>query len=59
MTNLINKAVEVKKEVSIKNDTSSKTWALVQEVAHGEIKANGKMLYIFKNFIQSIKSVLC
>jgi hypothetical protein len=52
MTNLINKAVEVKKEVSIKNDTSSKTWAMVQEVAHGEIKANGKMLYIFKNFMK-------
>ena len=52
MTNLINKAVEIKKEVSIKNDTSVKTWALVQEVAHGEIKANGKMLYIFKNFMK-------
>jgi len=52
MTNLINKAVEVKKEVSIKNDTSSKTWAMVQEVANSEIKANGKMLYIFKNFMK-------
>jgi hypothetical protein len=70
MTNLINKAVEVKKEVSIKNDTSKekikgvekvefspnetsiKTWAMVQEVAKGEIQANGKMANIFKNFMQ-------
>ena len=70
MTNLINKAVEIKKEVSIKNDTSKekikgvekvefspnetsiKTWAMVQEVAKGEIQANGKMANIFKNFMQ-------
>jgi len=52
MLNTINKAVEVKKEVSIKTDTSVKTWALVQEVANNEIKANGKMLYIFKNFMK-------
>ena len=52
MLNTINKAVEVKKEVSIKNDTSVKTWALVQDVANNEIKANGKMLYIFKNFMK-------
>ena len=52
MTNLINKAVEIKKEVSIKNDTSIKTWAMVQDVANSEIKANGKMLYIFKNFMK-------
>ena len=52
MTNLINKAIEIKKEVLIKNDTSIKTWAMVQEVANSEIKANGKMLYIFKNFMK-------
>ena len=50
--NTITKNEEVKKEVSIKNDTSIKTWAMVQDVANSEIKANGKMLYIFKNFMK-------
>jgi hypothetical protein len=50
--NTITKNEEVKKEVSIKNDTSVKTWAMVQDVANSEIKANGKMLYIFKNFMK-------
>jgi hypothetical protein len=50
--NTTTKNEEVKKEVSIKNDTSIKTWAMVQDVATNEIKANGKMLYIFKNFMK-------
>ena len=46
------KKEEVKKEVLPINKTSVETWTMVQEVANSEIKANGKMLYIFKNFMK-------
>mgnify|MGYP001263839542 CR=1 FL=1 len=46
------KKEETKKEVLPVNKTSVETWTMVQEVANSEIKANGKMLYIFKNFMK-------
>ena len=48
---------QTKKDTSVKNtDLSTTTWKLVQDVANQEIKANGKMLYIFKNLINMYKS---
>ena len=46
------KKEETKKEVLPINKTSVETWTMVQEVANSEIKANGKMLYIFRNFMK-------
>lgn len=46
------KKEEVKKEVLNKNETSIKTWSLVQEVAKSEVSANSRMANIFKNFMQ-------
>lgn len=45
----------VSRETQPQVDLSTTTWSLVQDVASGEIKANGKMLYIFKNFLKMYK----
>ena len=45
---------KVEKNVS-RETLSNTTWGLVQDVATSEIKANGKMLYIFRNFLKMYK----
>ena len=45
---------KVEKNVS-RETLSNTTWGLVQDVANSEIKANGKMLYIFRNFLKMYK----
>ena len=44
-----------KSAIHPKVDLAKTTWTEVQEVAKGEIQANGKMLYIFKNFLNMYK----
>ena len=46
---------KVEKNVS-RETLSNTTWGLVQDVANSEIKANGKMLYIFRNFLKMYKA---
>jgi len=45
---------KVEKNVS-RETLANTTWDLVQDVATSEIKANGKMLYIFRNFLKMYK----
>ena len=45
---------KVEKNVS-RETLSNTTWGLVHDVATSEIKANGKMLYIFRNFLKMYK----
>ena len=45
---------KVEKNVS-RETLANTTWVLVQDVATSEIKANGKMLYIFRNFLKMYK----
>lgn len=45
---------KVEKNVS-RETLANTTWGLVQDVANSEIKANGKMLYIFRNFLKMYK----
>jgi hypothetical protein len=45
---------KVEKNVS-RETLANTTWGLVQDVATSEIKANGKMLYIFRNFLKMYK----
>ena len=44
-----------KNAIQPKVDLAKTTWTEVQEVAKGEIQANGKMLYIFRNFLNMYK----
>jgi hypothetical protein len=46
---------KVEKNVS-RETLSNTTWGLVQDVANSEIKQNGKMLYIFRNFLKMYKA---
>ena len=47
---------KVEKNVSRETLFTNTTWTQVQDVATSEIKANGKMLYIFRNFLKMYKN---